>query len=51
MSKIQTQGVHHITFMGADRQTSNTKGMPSTPCQKSIEVWRSAPMKVMWCTP
>lgn len=22
MSRIQTQGVHHITFMGADRQTS-----------------------------
>ena len=22
MTKIQTQGVHHITFMGADRQTS-----------------------------
>lgn len=22
MQKIQTQGVHHITFMGADRQTS-----------------------------
>jgi glyoxalase family protein len=22
MTKIQTQGVHHITFVGADRQTS-----------------------------
>src|SRR5918992_2647220 len=30
---------------------SNTKGMPSTPSQKSIEVCRSAPTIVMWCTP
>src|SRR3954454_15638735 len=30
---------------------SKTKGMPSTPTQKSIEVWRSAPTSVMWWTP
>src|ERR687893_1825276 len=30
---------------------SNTKGMPSTPSQKPIEVWRSAPTIVMWWTP
>src|SRR3954468_9733287 len=30
---------------------SNTKGMPSRPSQKSIDVWRSAPTMVMWWTP
>src|SRR5689334_25431550 len=30
---------------------SNTNGIPSTPSQKSIEVCRSAPTRVMWCTP
>src|SRR3954453_18160914 len=30
---------------------SNTNGMPSTPSQKSIDVRRSAPTIVMWCTP
>src|SRR3954471_2830664 len=30
---------------------SNTKGMPSTPSQKSIDVCRSAPTIVMWWTP
>ena len=25
--------------------------MPSTPSQKSIDVCRSAPVRVMWCTP
>src|SRR4051794_36749353 len=30
---------------------SNTKGMPSRPSQKSIDVWRSAPTIVMWWTP
>src|SRR5690348_16309997 len=25
--------------------------MPSTPSQKSIDVCRSAPVMVMWCTP
>src|SRR3954468_8420130 len=30
---------------------SKTKGMPSTPSQKSIEVCRSAPTSVMWWTP
>src|SRR5690349_13702568 len=30
---------------------SKTNGIPSTPSQKSIEVWRSAPVSVMWCTP
>src|SRR5829696_7780415 len=25
--------------------------MPSTPSQKSMEVWRLAPVRVMWCTP
>jgi len=27
---------------------SKTNGIPSTPSQKSIEVWRSAPTMVMW---
>ena len=26
-------------------------GIPSTPSQKSIDVWRSAPTIVMWWTP
>src|SRR3954469_20976336 len=30
---------------------SKTKGMPSTPSQKSIDVCRPAPTIVMWCTP
>src|SRR3954467_12663400 len=30
---------------------SNTNGIASTPSQKSIEVWRSAPVRVMWWTP
>src|SRR4051812_39496605 len=30
---------------------SKTKGIPSTPSQKSIEVRRSAPTRVMWWTP
>src|SRR4051794_13721297 len=30
---------------------SNTNGMPSRPSQKSIDVCRSAPTIVMWCTP
>ncbi len=30
---------------------SNTNGMPSTPSQKSIDVCRSAPTRVMWWTP
>ena len=30
---------------------SKTNGIPSTPSQKSIDVWRSAPTIVMWCTP
>src|SRR5919202_4612140 len=30
---------------------SKTNGMPSTPSQKSIDVWRSAPTMVMWWTP
>src|SRR4051794_20208266 len=30
---------------------SNTKGIPSTPSQKSIDVRRSAPTIVMWWTP
>src|SRR3954466_11960435 len=30
---------------------SNTNGIPSTPSQKSIDVCRSAPTRVMWWTP
>src|SRR3954470_17284314 len=30
---------------------SKTNGIPSTPSQKSIDVRRSAPTIVMWCTP
>src|SRR4051794_35156341 len=30
---------------------SKTKGIPSRPSQKSIDVWRSAPTSVMWWTP
>jgi modulator of FtsH protease len=30
---------------------SKTNGIPSTPSQKSIDVWRSAPTIVMWWTP
>src|SRR3954454_21703358 len=30
---------------------SKTNGIPSTPSQKSIDVWRSAPTSVMWWTP
>src|SRR3954454_23381306 len=30
---------------------SKTNGIPSRPSQKSIDVWRSAPTMVMWCTP
>src|SRR4051812_45803414 len=30
---------------------SKTNGMPSRPSQKSIDVCRSAPTSVMWCTP
>src|ERR1043166_2220040 len=30
---------------------SKTNGIPSTPSQKSIDVCRSAPTSVMWCTP
>src|SRR5436309_213035 len=30
---------------------SNTNGIPRTPSQKSIEVCRSAPTIVVWCTP
>ena len=30
---------------------SNTNGIPSTPSQKSIDVWRFAPLIVMWWTP
>src|SRR5918998_324842 len=30
---------------------SKTNGIPSTPSQKSIEVCRSAPTRVMWWTP
>src|SRR5438270_1707514 len=30
---------------------SKTKGIPSTPSQKSMEVCRSAPTSVMWWTP
>src|SRR6476661_2583009 len=30
---------------------SKTNGIPSTPSQKSIDVCRSAPTIVMWCTP
>src|SRR3954468_10700329 len=30
---------------------SKTNGIPSTPSQKSIEVWRPAPTRVMWWTP
>ena len=28
--RIQTQGVHHITFMGADRQTALVLNLSST---------------------
>src|SRR4051794_10593384 len=30
---------------------SKTNGMPRTPSQKSIDIWRSAPTSVMWWTP
>ena len=30
---------------------SNTNGIPSRPSQKSIDVWRPAPVSVMWWTP
>ncbi len=43
MQKIQTQGVHHITFIGADRQTSidfweGVLGMPFVFEQPNLDV-------------
>ena len=43
MQKIQTQGVHHITFIGADRQTSidfweGVLGMPFIFEQPNLDV-------------
>ena len=43
MRKIQTQGIHHITFIGADRQTSidfweGVLGMPFVFEQPNLDV-------------
>ncbi len=43
MQKIQTQGVHHITLIGADRQTSidfweGVLGMPLLFEQPNLDV-------------
>jgi len=48
--KIQTQGVHHVTLTGADRQTSIDfwEGVLGMPFVSSSPTWRS-PRKVT-CT-
>ena len=42
MTKIQTQGIHHITFVGSNRQTyhfySGVLGMPLVFEQPNLDV-------------
>ena len=45
MRKLQTQGVHHITLIGADRQTSidfweGVLGMPFIFEQPNLDVYK-----------
>ncbi len=40
-----------LSFLLSRFGCSNTNGMPSTPSQNPIDVSRSAPVIVMWCTP
>ena len=33
LAKLQTQGVHHITLVGADRQTPSISGRACSACR------------------
>ena len=49
MAKLQTQGVHHITLVGADRQTSREIGgfrdhLAINPCSRQCRRHQKTPV-------